>query len=33
MVREFKHRGDIEPALAPVLAREALLLHTTVKIS
>ena len=29
----FKHRGDVEPALAPVLAREALLLHTMLKIS
>jgi len=33
MLREFKHRGNIEPALAPMLAREALLLHTTLEIS
>jgi hypothetical protein len=33
MLREFKHRGDIEPGPALMLAREALLLHTTLKIS
>ena len=33
MLREFKHRGDIEPAPALMLAREALLLHTMVEIS
>ena len=30
---EFNHKADVEPALAAVLAREALLLHTTLKIS
>jgi hypothetical protein len=33
MLAAFKHRGDLEPAHAPMLAREALLLHTTLKIS
>ena len=33
MLQEFKHTGEVEPAPAPMLAREALLLHTTLKIS